>query len=143
MHVQCRLWVQAVWKLIHRRNVENTIPQHGIQPYVRSIISSHIAQFLKNISTRAADVEVFTQPGPIADITRADSMCCRSTSIACMSKIVGALVRCKRFYEFSNQPPEFLHGALGAFAQQSFEFRERHLDGIEVWRICRQIAECY
>src|ERR1035437_6683991 len=33
---------------------------------------------------------------------RADSMCCRSTSIACMSKIVGALVRCKRFYEFSN-----------------------------------------
>src|ERR1039458_2890102 len=73
---------------------------------------------------------------------RADSMCCRSTSIACMSKIVGALVRCKRFYEFSNQPPEFLHGALGAFAQRSFEFRERHLDGIEVWRICRQIAEC-
>src|ERR1035437_9199943 len=75
-------------------------------------------------------------------IARADSMCCRSTSIACMSKIVGALVRCKRFYEFSNQPPEFLHGALGAFAQRSFEFRERHLDGIEVWRICRQIAEC-
>src|ERR1019366_1162874 len=74
--------------------------------------------------------------------TRANSMCCRSTSIACMSKIVGALVRCKRFYEFSNQPPEFLHGALGAFAQRSFEFRERHLDGIEVWRICRQIAEC-
>src|ERR1035437_10512724 len=74
--------------------------------------------------------------------SRADSMCCRSTSIACMSKIVGALVRCKRFYEFSNQPPEFLHGALGAFAQRSFEFRERHLDGIEVWRICRQIAEC-
>src|ERR1035437_1564360 len=73
---------------------------------------------------------------------RADSMCCRSTSIACMSKIVGALVRCKRFYEFSNQSPEFLHGALGAFAQRSFEFRERHLDGIEVWRICRQIAEC-
>src|SRR5450759_1794402 len=64
MHSRCRLWVQAVWKLIHRRNVENTIPQHGIQPYVRSIISSHIAQFLKNISTRAADVEVFTQPGP-------------------------------------------------------------------------------
>ena len=59
-----------------------------------------------------------------------------------MSKIVGALVRCKRFYEFSNQPPEFLHGALGAFAQRSFEFRERHLDGIEVWRICWQIAEC-
>src|ERR1035437_2032983 len=74
--------------------------------------------------------------------TRADSMCCRSTSIACMSKIVGALVRCKRFYEFSNQPPEFLHGALGSFAHRSFEFRERHLDGIEVWRICRQIAEC-
>src|ERR1035437_4849228 len=73
---------------------------------------------------------------------RANSMCCRSTSIACMSKIVGALVRCKRFYEFSNQPPEFLHSALGAFAQRSFEFRERHLDGIEVWRICRQIAEC-
>ena len=68
MHSRCRLWVQAVWKLIHRRNVENTIPQHGIQPYVRSIISSHIAQFLKNISTRAADVEVFTQPGPKADI---------------------------------------------------------------------------
>src|SRR5450830_34927 len=67
MHSRCRLWVQAVWKLIHRRNVENTIPQHGIQPYVRSIISSHIAQFLKNISTRAADVEVFTQPGSLAD----------------------------------------------------------------------------
>src|SRR5450830_1573144 len=66
MHSRCRLWVQAVWKLIHRRNVENTIPQHGIQPYVRSIISSHIAQFLKNTSTRAADVEVFTQPGSLA-----------------------------------------------------------------------------
>src|SRR5450759_2619609 len=68
MHSRCRLWVQAVWKLIHRRNVENTIPQHGIQPYVRSIISSHIAQFFKNISTRAADVEVFTQPGSLADM---------------------------------------------------------------------------
>src|SRR5450759_3109183 len=67
MHSRCRLWVQAVWKLIHRRNVENTIPQHGIQPYVRSIISSHIAQFLKNTSTRAADVEVFTQPGSLSD----------------------------------------------------------------------------
>src|SRR5450759_1895185 len=67
MHNRCRLWVQAVWKLIHRRNVENTIPQHGIQPYVRSIISSHIAQFLKNTSTRAADVEVFTQPGSLSD----------------------------------------------------------------------------
>src|ERR1035437_6534777 len=46
----------------------NTIPQHGIQPYVRSIISSHIAQFLKNISTRAADVEAFTQPGSLANM---------------------------------------------------------------------------
>src|SRR5450759_1629730 len=67
VHSQCRRWVQAVSKLIHRRNVENTIPQHGIQPYVRSIISSHIAQFLKNASTRAADVEVFTQPGSCVD----------------------------------------------------------------------------
>src|SRR5471030_370816 len=58
-----------------------------------------------------------------------------------MSKIVGALVRCKRFYEFSDQPPEFLHCTLGAFAQRSFEFRECHLDWIEVWRICGQIAD--
>src|SRR5258708_4277752 len=51
-----------------------------------------------------------------------------------MSKIVGALVRCKRFYKFADQPPEFLHCAFGAFAQRSFEFRECHLDWIEVRR---------
>src|SRR5258708_17298154 len=52
-----------------------------------------------------------------------------------MAKIVGALVGDKRFYEFADQPPEFLHGALGAFAQRGFEFRECHLDWVEVWRI--------
>jgi hypothetical protein len=56
-------------KIIHREKVENTILQHGIQPYVRSIISSHDAQFLQNVSTRAASVGVFTQPGPLAAIT--------------------------------------------------------------------------
>src|SRR5665647_2110458 len=97
---------------------------------------------MKNGITAATTTSVSTTTTRLArtGAARADSMCCRSTSIACMSKIVGALVRCKRFYEFSNQPPEFLHGALGAFAQRSFEFRECHLDGIEVWRICRQIA---
>src|SRR5260370_4456961 len=58
-----------------------------------------------------------------------------------MSKIVGALVRCKRFYKFADQPPEFLHCALGAFAQRSFEFRECHLDWIEVRRIGGKIAD--
>ena len=53
-----------------------------------------------------------------------------------MPKILGALVRRKRFYEFTDQPPEF-----GAFAQSSFEFRECHFDWIEVWRIGGQIAD--
>jgi hypothetical protein len=34
----------------------------GIKPYVRSIISTHDAQFLKNDSTRAAGIGVFTRP---------------------------------------------------------------------------------
>src|ERR1700726_3752157 len=59
-----------------------------------------------------------------------------------MAKIVGALVGDKRFYEFADQPPEFLHGALGAFAQRGFEFRECHFDWVEVWRIGGQIADC-
>src|SRR5258707_8777924 len=59
-----------------------------------------------------------------------------------MAKIVGALVGDKRFYEFADQPPEFLHGALGTFAQRGFEFRECHLDWVEVWRIGGQIADC-
>src|SRR5229473_3518257 len=33
-------------------------------------------------------------------------------------------------------------GALGAFAQRGFEFRECHLDWVEVWRISGQIADC-
>ena len=49
------------WRSLEANPVNVTMP-------VRSIISSHIAQFLKNISTRAADVEVFTQPGSLADI---------------------------------------------------------------------------
>src|SRR6266436_6384127 len=32
--------------------------------------------------------------------------------------------------------------AFCAFAQRSFEFRECHLNRIEVWRVCRQIADC-
>src|ERR1700684_3719361 len=59
-----------------------------------------------------------------------------------MAKIVGALVGNKRFYEFADQPPEFLHGAPGAFAQRGFEFRECHLNWVEVWRIGGQIADC-
>jgi hypothetical protein len=44
-------------------NVENTILLNGIQAYVRSIISSQDAQFLQDVSTRAAGVGVFTRPG--------------------------------------------------------------------------------
>src|ERR1700688_2042566 len=57
-----------------------------------------------------------------------------------MTEIVGALVRCKRFYELADQSPEFLHCSFGALAQGSFEFRECHFDWIEVWRIGGQIA---
>jgi hypothetical protein len=39
-----------------------------------------------------------------------------------MTEIVGALVRHKRFYELTDQSPEFFHGSFGAFAQGSFEF---------------------
>src|SRR5665811_1632374 len=57
-----------------------------------------------------------------------------------MTEIVGALARRKRFYELTDQSPEFLHCSFGAFAQGSFEFRECHFDWIEVWRIGGQIA---
>jgi hypothetical protein len=40
----------------------------GIQPDVRSIISSHDVEFRKNASTRAASVGVLTWPRPKADI---------------------------------------------------------------------------
>jgi hypothetical protein len=53
---------------LHPGNVENIILQHGIQPYVRSIISSYDTQFIQNVSTRAAGVGVFTRPRPISDI---------------------------------------------------------------------------
>ena len=54
---------------IHQRNVESTILQHGIQLYVCSIISFRGAQFHQDVSTRAAGVGVFTQPGPIAAVS--------------------------------------------------------------------------
>ena len=53
---------------------------------------------------------------------RADSTWYRSTCIARMTEIVGALVRHKRFYELTDQSPEFFHCSFGAFAQGSFEF---------------------
>jgi len=41
-----------------------------MQPYVRSIISSYEAQFIQDVSTRAARVGVFTRPRPRTDITK-------------------------------------------------------------------------
>jgi hypothetical protein len=42
-----------------------------LQPYVRSIISSYEAQFIQDVSTRAAGVGVFTRPRSKADNPRA------------------------------------------------------------------------
>jgi len=39
-----------------------------------------------------------------------------------MTKIVGALVGDKRFYELADQPPEFLHGALGTLRSAPLSF---------------------
>ena len=60
-----------------------------------------------------------------------------------MAKVVNAVVGGKRFYEFADQPPEFLHGALGTFAQRAFEFRECHLNWVEVWQVWREINEVH
>jgi len=56
------------WKLIRRRNVENTILRHGIEPNLRRMIKLHDAQSYGDSSTRSEGAGVFTRPGPGADI---------------------------------------------------------------------------
>jgi hypothetical protein len=79
-----------------------------------------------NMAGRAAQGTLDpTPPGVLKQLScypRADSTWYRSTCIAGMTEIVGALVRHKRFYELTDQSPEFFHCSFGAFAQGSFEF---------------------
>jgi hypothetical protein len=47
------------------------VPKHGIQPCVGSIISSHDAHLLQNVSMHTTGVGVFTRPGSRARSLRA------------------------------------------------------------------------
>jgi len=58
-----------------------------------------------------------------------------------MPKIVGAFLSAEGRDERANSPVKAGDGALSNFAQVGFEFAEGILDGIEVWRILRQIAK--
>ena len=69
---------------------------------------------------------------------RASRSCC---NIARMPEVVGTFLRTEARQERANGPAQPRHCSLGSFAQEGLEFAERHLDGIEVGRVLRQVAK--
>jgi hypothetical protein len=57
-----------------------------------------------------------------------------------MPEIVRAFLSTEQWHERSNCSVEAPNGSLGGFAQQGFKFAVRHLDGVEVGRVLRQVA---
>lgn len=58
-----------------------------------------------------------------------------------MSDVACAFVGREVSEKLADGGPEFLDGALGGTAQETFELREGQLDGIEVWAVGRQIKK--
>src|SRR5258705_1461940 len=59
-----------------------------------------------------------------------------------MPEVVGAFLSTELWHERANCSVETPNGSRGNLAQQCFEFAVRQLDGIEVGRVLRQIANC-
>ena len=57
-----------------------------------------------------------------------------------MSKIVSALGLRELVEDAAAEFPEFVDGPFGSVAEQFLELGERQFDGIQVWRIRRQVA---
>ena len=58
-----------------------------------------------------------------------------------MSEVVCAFLWSEGVEDFSNAVPEVVPGSFCGFAQQGLEFGEGHLDGVEVWRVWRQVEQ--
>jgi hypothetical protein len=56
-------------------------------------------------------------------------------------EVVFAFLRGEGAEQFADFVPERWDGARCGFAQEGLEFCEGHFDGIEVWRVGRQIVE--
>src|SRR5258708_4788764 len=58
-----------------------------------------------------------------------------------MPEVVGAFSRTEPWHERTDRSVETWNSALGDFTEQRLEFAIRHLDGIEIGRVLRQVAE--
>src|ERR1700730_8693094 len=59
-----------------------------------------------------------------------------------MPEVVGAFLSTELWQERANRSVETLNSARCDLAQQRLEFAVRHLDGIKVRRVLRQVAQC-
>src|SRR5258706_14359845 len=59
-----------------------------------------------------------------------------------MPEVVGAFLSTELWQERANCSVETANSSCRNFAQQCFEFAVRQLDGIEVGRVLRQVANC-
>ena len=59
-----------------------------------------------------------------------------------MPEVVGTFLSAKLWHERANFSVETRNSPLGSLAQECFEFAVGHLDGIEVGRVLRQVAQC-
>jgi len=62
-------------------------------------------------------------------------------SVACVSKVGGALARLEALQELADLFPGRLEGSLSRFAEQGFELGEDLLDRVEIGRVGRQENE--
>src|SRR4029077_2218123 len=62
--------------------------------------------------------------------------------IACMPEIVGTFLRTELWDEGADGAVKAWDGSRCHFTQECLEFAVRHLDGIEVGRIFRQVTQC-
>src|SRR6516164_3719880 len=58
-----------------------------------------------------------------------------------MSEVVTAFCTRKCRYESTDPAAQITNGPLGKFSQIGFEFAERQLNWVEVWRVRRQILD--
>src|SRR6202790_5253616 len=59
-----------------------------------------------------------------------------------MPEVVGAFLSTELWHERANRPVETWNCSRGGLAQQRLEFAVKHLDGIKIRRVFRQVAQC-
>src|ERR1044071_1762749 len=80
-------------------------------------------------------------PSPRSGAFWAYSVFRSSCIVAGGCEVVGAFSVCEDGDEAPEGGPKALNCTLGGFAEQSFEFCKRVLDGVEVGRVGRQVEE--